>query len=90
MALHCSSSPLSLCSTPSHPPSISQFGGLTIKNQVFGEATKERGLTFVAAKFDGILGLTPIFQNMIKEKLVHKPIISFFLNRYRLRCTDVC
>jgi hypothetical protein len=33
------------------------LGGLTVKQQGFAQATKEPGITFLVARFDGILGM---------------------------------
>lgn len=67
------------------------LGGQTIKNQVFAEATQQPGITFLAAKFDGILGLAfqtisvdnvvPVFYNMMSQNLVPEPLFAFWLSR---------
>lgn len=67
------------------------LGNLKILDQIFGEATKQPGMTFIAAKFDGILGLAyprisvegaePFFDNVMKQRLVEKNLFSFYLNR---------
>uniref|UniRef100_A0A8C5GUT0 Cathepsin E-like n=1 Tax=Gouania willdenowi TaxID=441366 RepID=A0A8C5GUT0_GOUWI len=67
------------------------IGGLTAINQEFGESVYEPGATFVLAKFDGVLGLgfpslaeilgNPVFDNMMAQKIVDKPVFSFYLSR---------
>lgn len=67
------------------------IGDLSVPGQVFAEATKEPGIAFIAAKFDGILGLgfkeisvnriTPLWYNIMDQQLVPEPVFSFWLNR---------
>ncbi|PSS00343.1 Aspartic proteinase [Actinidia chinensis var. chinensis] len=68
-----------------------KVGDLLVKDQLFMEATKEGSLTFVAAQFDGILGLgfqeisvgnvVPVWYNMMEQGLVKEKVFSFWLNR---------
>lgn len=65
------------------------LGGLQILKQNFGQTTKEPGLTFAMARFDGIMGLgydtisvqgvPPPFYNLVSQKLIKEPIFSFYL-----------
>lgn len=62
-----------------------------MEHQVFTEAVREPSITFLFAKFDGILGLgfkeiavddvTPVWYNMLDQGLVPEPVFSFWLNR---------
>ncbi|KAF2285725.1 hypothetical protein GH714_007442 [Hevea brasiliensis] len=68
-----------------------KVGGLVVKDQEFIEATKEPSITFLVAKFDGILGLgfeeisvgkaVPVWYNMVNQGLVKEPVFSFWFNR---------
>ncbi|KIK68098.1 hypothetical protein GYMLUDRAFT_1015549 [Collybiopsis luxurians FD-317 M1] len=65
------------------------IGDISMRDQLFAEATKEPGLAFAFGKFDGILGLAydtiavnhipPPFYSMVDQKLVDKPVFSFRL-----------
>lgn len=69
-------------------------GGFRIHQQEFAEATAEPGLAFVAAKFDGILGMgwdniaepfkhppKTVWDNLVHQGLVQDKSFAFYLNR---------
>ncbi|KAK4282683.1 hypothetical protein QN277_014030 [Acacia crassicarpa] len=67
-----------------------KVGDVVVKDQDFIETTREGSLSFVLAKFDGILGLgfqeisvkkaVPVWYNMVEQDLVSKEVFSFWLN----------
>ncbi|TKY52352.1 Aspartic proteinase [Spatholobus suberectus] len=67
-----------------------KVGNAVVKNQDFIEATQEGSLSFVLAKFDGLLGLgfqeisvenaVPVWYNMVQQNLVSEQVFSFWLN----------
>ena len=70
---------------------VLELGGLKVPGQVFAEAVNEPSLSFIAASFDGIMGMgfpeiavgkvDPPFQNLIKTYPDLEPVFSFWLNR---------
>jgi cathepsin D len=66
-----------------------RIGSIEIKSQTFGEAIQVNNLGPSNVKFDGVLGLgfkpiafdiTPVFDQMVAQRLVPKPVFSFYLN----------
>ncbi|CAG0892320.1 unnamed protein product [Darwinula stevensoni] len=67
------------------------IGGLVVQGQAFAEATNQPNSSFAAARFDGILGMgykaisvdliPTVFENMVQQGLVQRPVFSFYLNR---------
>ena len=68
------------------------MSNLTAQKMVFGEAIDQPGTAFIAAKFDGLLGMawpsiavdkvTPFFQQLVAERSVNNSIFGFYLDRF--------
>ncbi|KAJ0434714.1 putative phytepsin [Helianthus annuus] len=68
-----------------------EVGDLVVKHQEFIEVTKDPGVTFLAGKFDGILGLgfkensvgnaITVWDNIVSQHLVKHHVFSLWLNR---------
>jgi len=67
-----------------------KIGDLTLEGRTFGETTKEPGVSFVAAQFDGILGMAwpkasmgkipTVFAEMCKKGVIEECSFAFYLN----------
>ncbi|NP_001072053.1 napsin A aspartic peptidase precursor [Takifugu rubripes] len=65
------------------------IGGLQVPGQLFGEAVRQPGETFIYTQFDGILGMAypsistiaPVFDRIMAAKLLPQNVFSFYLNR---------
>lgn len=67
------------------------IAGVCARDQEFAEAMGLPGITFIAAKFDGILGmaypsisvdnLKPVFNTMLDQGALAQPVFAFWLNR---------
>lgn len=65
--------------------------GLCVQNQFFAEATLEPNKSFIAAEFDGVLGMAfnsisvqgipTVFDNMIAQRQVNSSVFSFWLSK---------
>ncbi|XP_071569216.1 lysosomal aspartic protease-like [Temnothorax nylanderi] len=71
--------------------------GLKVVFQSFGEAVNYWGKVSTVKEFDGILRMgysslsntgTSVFQNMIYQRVVSRPVFSFYLNQY-VNCDEI-
>lgn len=67
-----------------------QFGGITVKNQTFGQAT-ELATFFAGQPMDGILGMgypeiavdgvRPVINTMIDQGLLKEPVFGVYMTK---------
>jgi len=70
---------------------VVSLGGVKAKDVVFGEATKLSGVSFIAAKFDGILGMAfreisvghvkTVFETLYEQGQIPEASFSFYLSK---------
>ncbi|XP_037499643.1 lysosomal aspartic protease [Rhipicephalus sanguineus] len=70
---------------------VVSIGECPVRDQNFVQVDNSQDRAFAAAQFDGILGLaypaysvfgaTPVFDNMVAQGVVHRPLFSVYLNR---------
>ncbi|XP_055974787.1 renin [Sorex fumeus] len=66
------------------------IGGITV-TQTFGEVTELPAIPFMLAKFDGVLGMgfpaqaiggvTPVFDNILSQKVLNRDVFSVYYSR---------
>ena len=71
---------------------VTCISGVCATDQTFAEATHEPGLSFLAAKFDGILGMafpgisikgiTPVFNTLVEQGVLDENAFSFYRYMY--------
>ena len=81
---------------PTELPPPLQISNVSLEAQTFAEAVALPGLTFAAARFDGVLGLAypaaaagpalPVFDNMMARRLFRDNVFAFRLRRWEKLC----
>ena len=70
---------------------VATLGSLVVKGQTFAEVTEEKGVSFLAGKMDGIMGLgwasiavdgvVPVFDNIWAQGLLSQNLFSFWMSK---------
>jgi hypothetical protein len=67
---------------------ILRIDSAVVRGQTFAEATSPDnvrpefdGILGLGLPFDSVLGVTTVFENMISQRQVRRPVFSFYLNQ---------